>query len=80
VNRIGIQFAVLHTPNNKLIPNTALTQQVVTKNREDPQIYHIPTLLNGKTGKKNFKTVSNEEINNNNNNNNVIKISSDNKK
>jgi hypothetical protein len=28
------------------------------KNEEDSQIYHVPTLLNGKTGNKSMKTVS----------------------
>jgi hypothetical protein len=28
------------------------------KNKENSQIYHIPTLLNGKTGNKSMKTVS----------------------
>jgi hypothetical protein len=36
------------------------TQQVVTKNREDPQTCHIPTLLNGKTENKSLKIVSSE--------------------
>jgi hypothetical protein len=32
----------------------------VKENMEDPQIYHIPTLLNGKTGNKYLKLVSSE--------------------
>jgi hypothetical protein len=36
------------------------TQRVVKKKKEDPQIYHIPTLLNGTTTNKILKIVSSE--------------------
>jgi len=38
--------------------NRGRTQQTDKKNRKDFQIYHIPTLLNGKIGNKSMKTVS----------------------
>ena len=38
--------------------NRERIQRTDMQNKEDSQIYHIPTLLNGKTGKKSMKTVS----------------------
>jgi hypothetical protein len=35
-------------------------QRIDKKNKEDFEIYHIPTLLNGKIENKNMKTVSSE--------------------
>ena len=37
--------------------NKRRTPQTDKKNRKDFQIYHIPTLLNGKIGNKSMKTV-----------------------
>jgi len=40
--------------------NRGRTQRTDKKNRQDIQIYHILTLLNGKIGNKSMKTVSSD--------------------
>ena len=54
-----------HTPNsdyqNKQQHQRKIrTQRIVKTNRENPQVYNIPTLRNGKTENRNLKTVLSE--------------------